>query len=77
MLGGRMELGLVPGINTDYFRPFGLDYTSASLPHWNSSTTFAQLSERRSPSLFTVTTFTPQAPRLLCSHFNNRIRRFG
>ena len=26
MLGGRMELGLVPGINADYFRPFGLDY---------------------------------------------------
>ena len=26
MLGGRMELGLVPGINPDYFRPFGLDY---------------------------------------------------
>ena len=26
MLGGRMELGLVPGINADYFTPFGLDY---------------------------------------------------
>ena len=26
LLGGRMELGLVPGINADYFRPFGLDY---------------------------------------------------
>ena len=26
MLGGRMEVGLVPGINPDYFRPFGLDY---------------------------------------------------
>lgn len=26
MLGGRMELGLVPGINPDYFRPFGVDY---------------------------------------------------
>jgi alkanesulfonate monooxygenase SsuD/methylene tetrahydromethanopterin reductase-like flavin-dependent oxidoreductase (luciferase family) len=26
MLGGRMELGLVPGINADYFRPFGVDY---------------------------------------------------
>ena len=26
MLGGRMELGLVPGINADYFRPFGLNY---------------------------------------------------
>ena len=25
MLGGRMECGLVPGINPDYFRPFGLD----------------------------------------------------
>src|SRR6476620_216888 len=27
MLGGRLELGLVPGINADYFRPFGLDYS--------------------------------------------------
>lgn len=26
MLGGRMELGLVPGINAEYFVPFGLDY---------------------------------------------------
>jgi alkanesulfonate monooxygenase SsuD/methylene tetrahydromethanopterin reductase-like flavin-dependent oxidoreductase (luciferase family) len=26
MLGGRMECGLVPGINPDYFKPFGLDY---------------------------------------------------
>ncbi len=26
MLGGRMELGLVPGINAKYFEPFGLDY---------------------------------------------------
>jgi len=26
MLGGRMELGLVPGINPAYFTPFGLDY---------------------------------------------------
>ena len=26
MLGGRMELGLVPGINASYFEPFGLDY---------------------------------------------------
>lgn len=26
MLGGRMELGLVPGINASYFTPFGVDY---------------------------------------------------
>lgn len=26
MLNGRMELGLVPGINAAYFTPFGLDY---------------------------------------------------
>ena len=31
MLGGRMELGLVPGINPDYFRPFGLDYELAQI----------------------------------------------
>jgi len=32
MLGGRMELGLVPGINVDYFRPFGLDYNLRKSP---------------------------------------------
>src|SRR5436853_4829474 len=32
MVGGRMELGLVPGINADYFRPFGLDYNLRKSP---------------------------------------------
>lgn len=32
MLGGRMEVGLVPGINADYFRPFGLDYGKRKSP---------------------------------------------
>ena len=32
MLGGRLELGLVPGINPDYFRPFGLDYGQRKSP---------------------------------------------
>jgi alkanesulfonate monooxygenase SsuD/methylene tetrahydromethanopterin reductase-like flavin-dependent oxidoreductase (luciferase family) len=32
MLGGRMELGLVPGINPDYFKPFGIDYDHRKTP---------------------------------------------
>jgi alkanesulfonate monooxygenase SsuD/methylene tetrahydromethanopterin reductase-like flavin-dependent oxidoreductase (luciferase family) len=32
IVGGRMELGLVPGINPDYFRPFGLDYGQRKSP---------------------------------------------
>jgi alkanesulfonate monooxygenase SsuD/methylene tetrahydromethanopterin reductase-like flavin-dependent oxidoreductase (luciferase family) len=32
MTGGRMELGLVPGINPDYFKPFGLDYNMRKSP---------------------------------------------
>jgi alkanesulfonate monooxygenase SsuD/methylene tetrahydromethanopterin reductase-like flavin-dependent oxidoreductase (luciferase family) len=32
MVGGRMELGLVPGINAEYFRPFGLDYGQRKSP---------------------------------------------
>ncbi len=32
MLGGRMELGLVPGISPDYFKPFGLDYSFRKSP---------------------------------------------
>src|SRR5215510_6377554 len=32
MIGGRMELGLVPGINADYFKPFGFDYNLRKSP---------------------------------------------
>jgi len=32
MLGGRMEVGLVPGINAKYFEPFGLDYDFRKSP---------------------------------------------
>ena len=32
MLGGRMELGLVPGINPDYFKPFGIEYGHRKTP---------------------------------------------
>jgi alkanesulfonate monooxygenase SsuD/methylene tetrahydromethanopterin reductase-like flavin-dependent oxidoreductase (luciferase family) len=32
MLGGRMELGLVPGISPDYFRPFGVEYGQRKSP---------------------------------------------
>lgn len=28
MLGGRLEVGLVPGIQDSYFKPFGVDYPS-------------------------------------------------
>ena len=32
MTGGRMELGMVPGINAIYFEPFGLKYEDRKLP---------------------------------------------
>ncbi|MEK9679180.1 MAG: LLM class flavin-dependent oxidoreductase [Rhodospirillaceae bacterium] len=32
MLGGRLELGLVPGINPGYFGPFGLHYEDRKAP---------------------------------------------
>jgi alkanesulfonate monooxygenase SsuD/methylene tetrahydromethanopterin reductase-like flavin-dependent oxidoreductase (luciferase family) len=32
MLGGRMEVGLVPGINADYVRPFGRNYDLRKTP---------------------------------------------
>ncbi len=32
MLGGRLELGLVPGISPDYFKPFGVDYNFRKSP---------------------------------------------
>ena len=32
MLGGRLEVGLVPGINAQYFEPFGLDFDARKSP---------------------------------------------
>ena len=32
MLGGRMELGLVPGINAKFFTPFGIDFEQRKNP---------------------------------------------
>lgn len=32
MLGGRLEVGLVPGINPAYFEPFGLEYDARKAP---------------------------------------------
>jgi len=32
MLGGRLEVGLVPGINPAYFEPFGLEYDARKSP---------------------------------------------
>jgi alkanesulfonate monooxygenase SsuD/methylene tetrahydromethanopterin reductase-like flavin-dependent oxidoreductase (luciferase family) len=32
MLGGRFEIGLVPGISPGYFAPFGLDYDARKTP---------------------------------------------
>lgn len=32
MLGGRFEVGLVPGINPAYFEPFGLEYEDRKTP---------------------------------------------
>ena len=73
MLGGRMELGLVPGINPDYFRPFGLDYRRCS----NSSTICSRLSGRRSRPRFTARRSTPIPPSLRSCRRNGRIRRYG
>lgn len=32
MLGGRLEVGLVPGINPSYFEPFGVSYAARKAP---------------------------------------------
>jgi hypothetical protein len=57
MLGGRMELGLVPGINADYFRPFGLDYDLRKSPT-------CRLSTSRSRTTSTISTLELARPRL-------------
>ena len=77
MLGGRMELGLVPGINPDYFRPFGLDYGHANRRRWNSSIICARRSATRSRSRFTARTSTPRTPGSRCRRSSARIRRYG
>jgi alkanesulfonate monooxygenase SsuD/methylene tetrahydromethanopterin reductase-like flavin-dependent oxidoreductase (luciferase family) len=77
MLGGRMELGLVPGINADYFRPFGLDYDLRKSPTLEFVDTCVWHSAGRSPSLSTEAISTLKAPRFRCSHSSARIRRYG
>ena len=61
MLGGRMELGLVPGINPDYFRPFGLDYGRATAT-WNCRLMRAWFGETQ-PFSFHGQEFTPITPK--------------
>ena len=76
MMGGRLELGLVPGINPDYFRPFGLDLGSVNRQRWSSSSICAPLSVRRSRSNSTVRIFIrpgrPSSRFNLCSGHTHR-----
>ena len=77
MLGGRMELGLVPGINPDYFRPFGLDYERASRRRLNSSIICARPSATRSRSRSTARISIPTMRCWRCHQCSARIRRYG
>ncbi len=77
MLGGRMELGLVPGINADYFRPFGFDYGQRKSPTLEFVDLCARHSARRSRSRSTATNSTPIMPSSRCSRCSGRIRRCG
>ena len=77
MLGGRMELGLVPGINADYFRPFGLDYDLRKSPTLEFVDYMRAAFGETQPFSFHGTTSTPRAPSLPCSHSSARIPRSG
>ena len=77
MLGGRMEVGLVPGINSDYFKPFGLEYNLRNSPPSNSSTTCGRPMARHSRSRFRARRIIPTARCFRCSRCRNPIRRCG
>ena len=80
MLGGRLELlsGLVPGINPDYFRPFGLDYAERKSPTLEFVGYLrARLSARSSRSRSTAKPSKPTPPSLRCRRCSGRIRRSG
>jgi alkanesulfonate monooxygenase SsuD/methylene tetrahydromethanopterin reductase-like flavin-dependent oxidoreductase (luciferase family) len=77
MLGGRMELGLVPGINADYFRPFGLDYDLRKSPTLEFVDYMKAGSARRSRSPITVTTSTLTARSFRCSRSSAHTPRYG
>jgi alkanesulfonate monooxygenase SsuD/methylene tetrahydromethanopterin reductase-like flavin-dependent oxidoreductase (luciferase family) len=69
MIGGRMELGLVPGINAEYF--------CANRPRLNSSSTCGRPMAKRSRSRFMARFTTPTARCSRCSRYKSRIRRSG
>jgi hypothetical protein len=77
MLGGRLELGLVPGINADYFRPFGLDYAERKSPTLEFVGYLRGLSARSSRSRSTAKPSIPTPPNLRCRRCSGRIRRSG
>jgi alkanesulfonate monooxygenase SsuD/methylene tetrahydromethanopterin reductase-like flavin-dependent oxidoreductase (luciferase family) len=76
MLGGRLELGLVPGINADYFRPFGLDYAERKSPTLSSAICARPL-VRSSRFRSTAKPSIPTPPNLRCRRCSGRIRRSG
>ena len=77
MLGGRMELGLVPGINADYFRPFGLDYGQRKSPTLEFVDYLPRRSARCSRSRSTARNSIPTMRGSRFSRRNSRIRRCG
>ncbi len=77
MLGGRMELGLVPGINPDYFRRSASITVSANRRRWNSSITYALRSARRSRSRSTARNSIPTMRGFRLRRRSTRIRRYG
>jgi alkanesulfonate monooxygenase SsuD/methylene tetrahydromethanopterin reductase-like flavin-dependent oxidoreductase (luciferase family) len=77
MLGGRMELGLVPGINADFFARSDSIMISANRRRSNLSITCVRHSAIRSPSLSTEPISILKAPSFRCSHSSVRIRRYG
>ena len=78
MLGGRMELGLVPGINAGLFPAVRPRLRPAQIADaWNSSIICARPSATCSRSRFTARTSIPTMRGFRCSRCSARIRRCG
>jgi alkanesulfonate monooxygenase SsuD/methylene tetrahydromethanopterin reductase-like flavin-dependent oxidoreductase (luciferase family) len=77
MLGGRLELGLVPASTRIISVRSVSIMPSANRRPWNSSVICARLSARSSRSRSTAKPSIPTPPNLRCRRCSGRIRRSG
>ena len=72
-----MELGLVPGINAEYFKPFGFDYNLRKSPTLEFVEYLRAAYGETQPFSFHGEFTAPKARSSRCSRCKSHIRRSG